>query len=136
MGELSMVSPVAILAQGDTHWVQEGTNFVFVVSQFMVVWCDLITQPSRLVYVCATLVSLFLFSILPKNLGPNCHLVWDLVACKRSAARRHEVIVQCSLFDVEHDERNAPLVQTMTCFGTASKRLTVIGPLSPASCCR
>ena len=59
---------MAILVRGDTHRVQEGTNcFVLVVSQFMVVCCDLINQPSRLVYMCTTSVVLFFLSILPKN---------------------------------------------------------------------
>ena len=37
----------------------------------------------------------------------------DVVAFERAAVRRHDVIVRCSLFGVEHDERNDPLVQIM-----------------------
>ena len=70
---------MAILAQGDTHLVQEGTNcFVLVVSsnaesngcfltRGLVACCDLINQQNLLVYVCTTLVVLFLLSILTKN---------------------------------------------------------------------
>ena len=44
----------------------------------------------------------------------ECHdplvLNLDLLFFERTAARRHEAIVQRGLFDAEHDELNVPLI--------------------------
>ena len=40
----------------------------------------------------------------------NCDQIWNLVAFNRATVRRHEVIVHCIMFGVEHDEPLVPSI--------------------------
>ena len=52
-------------------------------------------------------IFIFHFSVKQETPGPNYDLIWDLAATELTD-HRHEVIVPCGLFGVEHDERNNP----------------------------